>query len=149
MASQPLADRAPLAPATAAGPPLAILVVEDNATNQRVVLLILERLGHHADVAMNGREALAALARCRYDLVLMDVEMPEMDGVEATRRIRAETPRETQPRIVGLTANAAREDLATYLAAGMDDCLEKPIDTARLREVLAQAAPAMLTGAGC
>jgi CheY-like chemotaxis protein len=64
------------------------------------------------------------------------------------RPIRAET-RDRQPRIVGLTANAAREDLATYLAAGMDDCLEKPIDTARLREVIAQAAPAMLTGAGC
>jgi signal transduction histidine kinase/ActR/RegA family two-component response regulator len=146
--SQPVATGAPLAADVGPGPPLAILVVDDNATNQRVVLLILERLGYRADVAMNGREALTSLARRRYDLVLMDVEMPEMDGVEATRRIRADTPRERQPRIVGLTANAAREDLATYVAAGMDDCLEKPIDTARLREVLAQAAPAVMD-AGC
>src|SRR5262249_2344638 len=135
-------------PALAARRPLQILVVEDNATNQRVVLLILERMGYRADVAVNGREALTALARRRYDLVLMDVEMPEMDGMEATRRIRADSPRDVQPRIVGLTANVAPEDRAAYLAAGMDDCLVKPIRTADLRTVL-EGGSVAATGVGC
>ena len=78
---------------------------------------------------------LAALAQRDYDLVLMDIEMPVMDGVEATRRIRS-SPRDVQPRIVGLTANAAPEDRAAYLAAGMDDCLVKPIRVADLRAAL-------------
>jgi signal transduction histidine kinase/ActR/RegA family two-component response regulator len=120
----------------AARRPLRILVVEDNATNQRVALLLLERMGYRADLAANGREAVAALAQRGYDLVLMDVEMPEMDGIEATRQIRAQKPREAQPRIVGVTANTAREDRAAYLAAGMDDCLAKPIRIAELRAEL-------------
>jgi len=123
----------------AARRPLRILLVEDNPTNQRVAHLLLERMGYKADLAANGREAVAAVAERRYDLVLMDVEMPEMDGVEATRRIRASAPRGAQPRIVGLTANAGREDRDAYLAAGMDDCLAKPIVTAELRAELERA----------
>ena len=122
-------------PGLAARRPLRILLVEDNAINQKVALLILERMGYRADVAADGREAIAALAQRDYDLVLMDVEMPVMDGVEATRRIRS-SPRDVQPRIVGLTANVAPEDRAAYLAAGMDDCLVKPIRTADLRAAL-------------
>jgi CheY-like chemotaxis protein len=110
--------------------------------------LLLERMGYRADVAGDGREAVAALAQRRYDLVLMDVEMPVMDGVEATRQIRA-LPRYAQPRIVGLTANVAPEDRATYLAAGMDDCLVKPIRTAELRAALEGEAPAAFTGVDC
>ncbi len=130
----------------AARQPLRILVVEDNAINQRVVQLLLDRMGYKADLVENGREALEALAQRRYDLVLMDVEMPEMDGVEATRRIRVDVPRDAQPRIVGLTANVAREDRAAYLAAGMDGCLAKPISTTELRAELERAA---LTDADC
>jgi len=134
----------------AARHPLQILLVEDNATNQRVASLLLERMGYKADLAVNGREAIAALARRRYDLVLMDVEMPEMDGVEATRRIRASASRDAQPRIIGLTANAAREDRDAYLAAGMDDCFAKPIRIAELRaELERSAALSPITGADC
>jgi signal transduction histidine kinase/BarA-like signal transduction histidine kinase len=132
-------DSAEFDPALGARRPLRILLVEDNATNQRVAQLLLERMGYRADTAANGREAVAALAQRGYDLVLMDVEMPEMDGVEATRRIRALDLRHAQPRIVGLTANAAREDRDAYLAAGMDDCLAKPIVTAELRAELERA----------
>ncbi len=116
--------------------PLRILVVEDNATNQRVVQLLLQRMGYKPDLAGNGREAVEAVANQTYDLVLMDIEMPEMDGVEATRQIRARVPRDAQPRIVGVTANAAHEDRVAYLAAGMDECLAKPIRTAELRAEL-------------
>jgi signal transduction histidine kinase/ActR/RegA family two-component response regulator len=134
-------------PGLAARHPRRILLVEDNAINQKVALLILERLGYRADVAANGSEALAVLAQRRYDLVLMDVEMPVMDGVEATRQIRARGPRDAQPRIVGVTANVSLEDRAAYLAAGMDDCLVKPIRTADLRAALMADAPAAFTGA--
>jgi signal transduction histidine kinase/CheY-like chemotaxis protein len=134
----------------ASAPAQSILVVDDNATNQRVVSLILERLGYRADIAVNGRDAVAALAQRRYDLVIMDVEMPEMDGVEATRRIRAQMAAGDQPRIVGLTANASREERALYLAAGMDDCLVKPLDTNALQAQLARgSARGSLRDAGC
>jgi signal transduction histidine kinase/ActR/RegA family two-component response regulator len=132
----------------AARRPQRILLVEDNAINQKVALLILERMGYRADVAADGREAIAALAQRDYDLVLMDIEMPVMDGVEATRRIRS-SPRDVQPRIVGLTANVAPEDRAAYLAAGMDDCLVKPIRVADLRAALEGKPSADLMGVGC
>jgi signal transduction histidine kinase/CheY-like chemotaxis protein len=107
--------------------PLRILVAEDNAVNLRLVLLLLTRLGYRADVAGNGLEVLDALKSRDYDAILMDVQMPDMDGLAATRRIREDLPASRQPRIVALTANAFKEDREACLAAGMDDYLSKPV----------------------
>ncbi|GIV77840.1 MAG: hypothetical protein KatS3mg050_2234 [Litorilinea sp.] len=112
--------------------PLRILLAEDNLVNQKVALLMLNRLGYRADVAGNGYEVLAALRRQPYDLILMDVQMPEMDGEETTRRIRADFPAERQPYIIALTAHAFQESRAQYLAAGMDDYLSKPLEMEQL-----------------
>jgi signal transduction histidine kinase/ActR/RegA family two-component response regulator len=119
-------------------PPLSILLAEDNAVNQRVALLMLEREGFRADVALNGREALEALQRSRYDVVLLDVQMPEMDGLEAARRIRERWgPR---PWLIGVTANALPSDREACLAAGMDDFVPKPVKRATLRAALERSA---------
>ena len=115
---------------------LRVLLAEDNSVNQKVALLLLERLGHRVDVVGNGGEALAALRLRDYDVVLMDVQMPVMDGLEATRRIRAELPSERQPRIVAMTANAMVEDREVASAAGMDDYLAKPFRPEALEAVL-------------
>jgi signal transduction histidine kinase/ligand-binding sensor domain-containing protein/DNA-binding NarL/FixJ family response regulator len=125
-------------------PPLRILVAEDNSVNQKVALLLLERLGFTADVAANGLEVLAALHRQDYDVILMDVQMPEMDGLEASRRIAADPPRGHRPRIIAMTANALRRDRDACLAAGMDDYLSKPILLEDLAAALlrSQALPA-------
>ncbi|MBK9752430.1 MAG: response regulator [Nannocystis sp.] len=114
--------------------PLRILAVEDNATNQKLILLMLERLGYRADSAYHGLEALEAVARHTYDVVLMDVQMPEMDGLEATRRIRQQPG--SQPRIIAMTANAMDSDRQACLAAGMDDYVSKPIQVRELRLAL-------------
>ena len=121
--------------------PLRILLAEDNSVNQKVALLLLERLGYGADVAANGLEVLHALRRQDYDVILMDVQMPEMDGLEAARRITAEPPRGHKPRIVAMTANALRRDRDACLAAGMDDYLSKPILLEDLRAVLLRTEP--------
>ncbi|MFI5909830.1 response regulator [Dactylosporangium sp. NPDC051541] len=106
---------------------LRILVAEDNQVNQTVATMMLAKLGHRADVAANGAEALAAVRRVTYDVVLMDVQMPVLDGLDATRRIRAELPPDRQPHIIALTASALIEDRAACEAAGMDDYLTKPM----------------------
>lgn len=111
----------------AARHPLRILVAEDNRVNQRVLLLMLKRLGYDAEAASNGREALDYLARVACDLVIMDVQMPEMDGLEATRRLRERTPLTAPPYVLALTANAAKEDYQACLDAGMHAFLSKPI----------------------
>ena len=122
--------------------PLRILLAEDNSINQKVALLMLERLGYRADVAGNGIEVLAALRRQRYDVVLMDLQMPGMDGLEAARRIRAELPAEDQPSIVAMTASVLREQQEACSAAGMDDFVAKPVGLAQLRAALQRAAGA-------
>jgi signal transduction histidine kinase/CheY-like chemotaxis protein/HPt (histidine-containing phosphotransfer) domain-containing protein len=116
--------------------PLRILVAEDVAVNQKLVLIMLDRMGYRADVAANGREVLEALERQPYDVVLMDVQMPEMDGLEAARRIHQRWPGGERPRIVALTANAMQEDRAECQAAGMDDYLAKPVQGTGLQAAL-------------
>jgi signal transduction histidine kinase/DNA-binding response OmpR family regulator len=125
-------------PKMAEGLPLRILLAEDNSINLRVGLLMLERLGYLADVAGNGMEVLEALRRQPYDLVLMDIQMPGMDGLEATRRIRAEFPPERQPRIAAMTANVLREQQEACIAAGMEDFVQKPVGFEELRVALAR-----------
>ncbi len=117
--------------------PLRILLAEDNVVNQKVALRILERFGYRADVANNGVEAVDAIRRLPYDVVFMDVHMPEMDGLEATRRICAEWP-ETRPRIIAMTANATDGDREKCLASGMDGFISKPVRIEELRVFLEQ-----------
>ena len=106
--------------------------------NQQVALALLEKMGYRADVVVNGAEVLDALAREQYDVVLMDVEMPVMDGLEASRRINQGWPAE-RPRIIAMTANAMQGDRETCLAAGMDDYLSKPIRKAELAAALGRS----------
>lgn len=115
---------------------LRILLAEDNTVNQKVATLMLERLGQRPVVVANGEEALAAVHAAPYDLVLMDVHMPVMDGHEATRRIRAELAVERQPRIVAMTAGALVDDVDASFAAGMDDHLSKPVRAQELAGAL-------------
>lgn len=106
---------------------LHILLAEDNTINQKVALRMLERLGHKARVVANGLEVLAALAERPYDIILMDVQMPEMDGLSATQQIRQNKAIRHQPYIIALTANALKGDRERLLAAGMNDYLSKPV----------------------
>jgi CheY-like chemotaxis protein len=116
---------------------LRVLLAEDNPINQRLAVSLLERMGHVVSVAVNGREALKMLEAEEFDLVLMDVQMPEMDGLETTRTIRQreQGTGRRQP-IVALTAFARKEDEERCLAAGMDTHLSKPIDRDRLKAVI-------------
>ncbi len=122
--------------------PLRILLAEDNPVNQQVAVRFLERLGYEVDTVADGTEAVMAAHRRHYDLILMDVRMPDMDGMEAARRIRSEIPSHEQPRIVAMTAYAYPEDLAACRAAGMDDVMTKPVQFDRLAAVLSQESPA-------
>ncbi len=116
--------------------PLDVLLAEDNAVNQKVALRFLARLGYRADAVGNGLEALTALENRRYDLVLMDLQMPEMDGLEASRQIRQRLPAARQPKIVALTANAVQGDREICLAAGMDDYVSKPVKLHEIEEAI-------------
>jgi signal transduction histidine kinase/ligand-binding sensor domain-containing protein/CheY-like chemotaxis protein/HPt (histidine-containing phosphotransfer) domain-containing protein len=145
----PLADGVapPLAPQVTRAPHshrLKVLCAEDFPTNQIIIRMMLLELGHQVDIADNGLLALAACARTRYDLILMDGRMPELDGAGATRSIRAGGPADApvldrEMMIIALTANASEEDRARYLACGMDDFLTKPIDEAALHAQLSRA----------
>jgi signal transduction histidine kinase/CheY-like chemotaxis protein/HPt (histidine-containing phosphotransfer) domain-containing protein len=121
--------------------PLQILVAEDHITNQRLALLTLEGLGYRADIAANGLEVLEALDRQPYDVILMDVQMPEMDGLEATRLVRQRWPGEQGPRIIAMTANVTKDDRQACLDAGMNDYLPKPIRVEELVAALNRSQP--------
>ncbi|MEN9848006.1 MAG: hypothetical protein RL368_746, partial [Pseudomonadota bacterium] len=117
--------------------PLRILLVEDNVTNQKVALLLLKRMGYNADIASNGLEALECLERQTYDAVLMDVQMPIMDGFEATRQIRLRwTTPENRPYVIAMTAHALRGYREQCIEAGMDDYVTKPIHPEELAAAL-------------
>ncbi len=119
--------------------PLRLLIAEDNPVNQRVANLLLQRLGYRATTVGNGLEVLSALELADYDAILMDVEMPEVDGCEATRRIRARRATPTRPWIVALTAGAMQDDRERAFAAGMNDFLTKPVRPEALSAALARA----------
>ena len=124
-----------------------VLLAEDNVVNQKVALLMLRKIGFRADMAANGNEALEAVQRQHYDIVLMDVQMPEMDGLEAARRMCALWPhRRDRPWIIALTANAMQGDREACMAAGMDDYISKPIKTEELAAALDRARQAIRKG---
>ena len=135
---------------TAAGPlkidpqiatrsPLSILLAEDNVFNQKLAVHLLSQMGYRGDMAANGLEALQSVERQHYDVILMDVQMPEMDGLEASRQLCARWPREQRPHIIAMTANAMQGDREMCLAAGMDDYISKPIRVAELAAALERA----------
>jgi signal transduction histidine kinase/DNA-binding response OmpR family regulator len=141
-----LAQGAAAKPAEAAKPkidaslaqrhPLRILLAEDNVVNQKLAMRLLSQMGYRADLASNGIEAIESIERQTYDVVLMDVQMPEMDGLEASRRITAKWQPQQRPRIVAMTANAMQGDRQACLAAGMDDYVTKPIRVGALVQAL-------------
>jgi PAS domain S-box-containing protein len=136
----------PFAPAAVAeaAKSVRVLVAEDNTVNQKVILLMLFRLGYRAEVATNGAEVLAMMQKSTYDLVLMDLHMPEMDGLETTRQIRNQKDSSAlSPWIVAVTANAMQGDRERCLASGMNDYLAKPIMMDDLIEVLQRALAAL------
>ena len=135
----PTPIKAQLDPGQAARHPLRILLAEDNVVNQKLALRLLQQMGYRADLASNGIEAIESVRRQTYDVVLMDVQMPEMDGLEASRQINARWQPGDRPRIIAMTANAMQGDRDMCLAAGMDDYLTKPIRVERLVEALNHA----------
>jgi CheY-like chemotaxis protein/HPt (histidine-containing phosphotransfer) domain-containing protein len=132
--------KAPLVPALDANLakrlPLRLLLADDNAINLKVGLSVLQKLGYRADVASNGREVLKALEAKPYDILFLDVQMPEMDGLEATRQIRERWPESRRPRIVAMTGHALMGDREKCLAAGMDDFISKPVRIGELQAAL-------------
>ncbi|MDX2254728.1 MAG: PAS domain S-box protein [Pseudanabaenaceae cyanobacterium bins.39] len=129
--------------------PLRILLAEDNVVNQKVALHILQRMGYRADVVANGLEVIDAINQRTYDLIFMDMQMPEMDGLEATRQVIQlwrSGQVATRPRIVAMTANAMQGDRETCIAAGMDDYISKPIRSEELIKVLWESQPVTIEG---
>ncbi|HSD56818.1 MAG TPA: response regulator, partial [Methanotrichaceae archaeon] len=125
--------------------PLRILLAEDNVSSQKVALQMLKKLGYKADTVANGIEALQSLERQHYDVVLMDVKMPEMDGLEATRIIRQRWP-DNGPKVIAITAYALEGDREKYLAAGMDGYIPKPVQKEDLAKALANISPRYARG---
>jgi signal transduction histidine kinase len=119
--------------------PLCILLAEDNPVNQKVALRLLEKMNYQADVASNGREVLEHLCQQHYDVILMDVQMPDMDGIEATRRVREEWPADEQPWIIAMTAHALEGNREWLLHEGMDDYVSKPVRVEELAQALINA----------
>lgn len=136
-AQEPAAPRTAPAPAVYADNQLRVLVAEDNVVNQRVVLMLLKKLGVNADLVADGAQAIEAAVGKYYDLVLMDVQMPEVDGLAATREIRSRLPLDRQPVIFGLTAHATTEYRDICLGAGMSGYLTKPLEPQKLRDLIA------------
>ncbi len=132
----PSAAKSGIDPGMAARHPLRVLLAEDNVVNQKLALRLLQQMGYRADLASNGMEAVESVERQTYDVILMDVQMPEMDGLEASRQICARFKPGKRPRIVAMTANAMQGDREMCIEAGMDDYLTKPIRVDRLVEAL-------------
>jgi signal transduction histidine kinase/ActR/RegA family two-component response regulator/streptogramin lyase len=150
-AQEPVVLPASPPPTIGAGSQLRVLVAEDNVINQKVAMMLLAKLGVKVDLASDGAEAIAAVMANRYDLVLMDVQMPQVDGLSATRQIRSSLPAGRQPVIFGLTAHATTEYRDICLGAGMDGYLTKPLERDKLRELIAELAASSLipdSGAG-
>ncbi len=137
----PLRQQATAVPSRPAAPGLYILLAEDNRVNQDVAQAILAKAGHKVDIVENGQRAVAAVRRNTYDAILMDVQMPELDGIEAVRRIRALPPPLCAVHIIAMTANAMEGARDEYLAAGMDDYICKPIQPKQLLDKLAGLLP--------
>ena len=130
-------------PQTAVSRPLSVLVAEDIGLNQVIITKFLEKLGHHVMVVTNGREAVDAWCSGSFDLVLMDIQMPEMDGIEATLAIRAhEQVHGGHIPIIAMTAHVMGEDVVRCVEAGMDDHLDKPLKRADLERALERLEPA-------
>jgi PAS domain S-box-containing protein len=121
--------------------PLRILIAEDNIINQKVAAGILQRMGYRPDMVSNGLEVLEALRRQQYDVVLLDIQMPEMDGEEAAKHIKTDWPKTKCPRLIAVTANALQGDREKYLALGMDDYISKPIRPEELKRAMADSHP--------
>ncbi len=119
-----------------------ILLVEDNEVNQHLVVRILRSCGLGADLAKNGREALEKVVQTRYDIIFMDIQMPEMDGLTATKLIRQQFSAGKRPKIIAITAV---DDIQQYLAAGMDECLTKPIQVDELIALVEKYSQSIVT----
>jgi PAS domain S-box-containing protein len=126
--------------------PLRILLAEDNVVNQKVALRILERMGYRADVAANGYEVIDAVRGLQYDIVFMDILMPEMDGYEATKLILDEFSKEKRPKIIAMTANAMQGDKEICIEAGMDDYISKPVRVEEMHNILVKWAEIIYEG---
>jgi CheY-like chemotaxis protein/HPt (histidine-containing phosphotransfer) domain-containing protein len=129
-------EQTPSGSSTIISPHLRVLVADDDPVNREVVELMLSRLDQQADLAENGLEALDALFARRYDIVLMDIQMPELDGIAATRRIRSELGQASQPEVIAMTAGVTTEDRTRYRQAGMDAVLAKPLQLSELAAAL-------------